>query len=450
MRSSFVTVVFAIIGCIAMCRAQDDIAATGLTITAPDPTSGGFTVGTATTITFTVTFTVSGSVTPTSVGVCFTDDNTLSKSTEVTASGGPDGSTPASGTEYAGLEASLTLDAANCNDYTQLCASFRVTDDNFNNDMVCIEFGAAADKAGTKTCNDITATALTVTVPDPTSGGFTAGTSTPTTFTVTFTLKGSVTPTDVKLYFSNAAGSTKSTEVTAGGSNAPDGSTAASGTTYADLTASLTLDATNCAAYTKLCASITVADDDTTNNAVCIDFGTTADKAGTKTCSDIAASTLTVTAPAPAANVFYIGEAVTVTFTLAYTVTVSGGSPSDVKAYFSNADGSTKSTEVTASGTNAPDGSAVTSSGSYVGLTATLNLDVTNCANYTKVCSSITVTDADATNNAACGDFGTDATNVGTKNCTAATTESPTESKAEALSVGFVTVITMMVASVLA
>ncbi|XP_070546194.1 uncharacterized protein [Ptychodera flava] len=296
--------------------------------------------------------------------------------------------------------------------------------------------------------NDIAATGLTVTGPDPTSGGFTEGTETLTTFTVTFTLAGSVTPTDIKVYFSNAAGSTKSTEVQALGG--PDGSTAASGTEYVDLGASLTLDATNCAAYTKLCASITVADDDTTNNAFCIDFGAAGDKAGTKTCSDIAASTFTVTAPAPATNVFYIGEAVTITFTLAYTVTAPGGSPSDVKVYFSNADGSTKSTEVTAAGTNAPDGSAVTSSGNYNGLTATLNLDAANCAAYTKACSSITVTDADATNNVACGDFGTAATNLGTKNCTApAATESPTESNAEALSVGFVTFITMIVASVL-
>ncbi|XP_070546018.1 mucin-22-like [Ptychodera flava] len=250
---------------------------------------------------------------------------------------------------------------------------------------------------------------------------------------------------------SNADGSITSTEVTAEGPDAPDGSTPASGTNYADLTASLTLDATNCAEYYKLCAYITSGDDDIANDEYCTGFGST--KAGTKTCTnDIAATTLTVTSPAPATSVFYIDTDIATTFTLAYTVTDSGGSPSDVKVYFSNADGSTKSTEVTAAGTNAPDGSAVSSSGSFAGLTATLSLDATNCTAYTKLCLSITVTDADATNNVVCGNFGTAATNVGTKTCTApaATTESPTESNAEASSVGFVTFITMIVASVLA
>ncbi|XP_070546487.1 mucin-22-like [Ptychodera flava] len=301
--------------------------------------------------------------------------------------------------------------------------------------------------------NDIVVTLLTVTSPAPATGQFLIGTAVATTFTLTFVPMGTVTPTDVKVYFSNADGSIKSTEVTAGGSNAPDGTTPASGSTYGDLTASLTLDATNCTEYSKLCASVTSEDDDPENDETCTDFGTGNGKAGTKTCTnDITATTLTVTSPAPATSVFYIDTDIATTFTLAYTVTDSGGSPSDVKVYFSNADGSTKSTEVTAAGTNAPDGSAVSSSGSFAGLTATLSLDATNCANYTKVCLSITVTDADATNNVACADFGTAATNVGTKNCTApaATTESPTESNAEALCVGFVTFITMMVASVLA
>ncbi|XP_077977170.1 uncharacterized protein LOC144432767 [Glandiceps talaboti] len=265
--------------------------------------------------------------------------------------------------------------------------------------------------------NDIAATTLTLTNPDPTSSSFTEGASADITFTLAYTVTGTGgTPSDVKVYFSDG-GSTKSTEVVAGGTNAPSGAVGSSGS-FDDLTATITLDAANCAIYTKLCAAITVTDDDTTNNVACIDFGVGATKAGQKICNDIAASTLTVTAPPPATGVLALGTATDITFTLAYTVTGTGGTPTAVKVYAS--DGASKtSTKVTATGTGAPTStsSAVTASGSYTGLKATITLDSTNCEAYTKLCAAITVTDDVATNNVVCINFGTSATDAGSKNC---------------------------------
>ncbi|XP_070546186.1 uncharacterized protein [Ptychodera flava] len=154
MRSSFVTVVFAIIGCIAMCRAQGDLMATAMSISAPDPLTGGFTADTATMTTFTVSFSLTGAHSPTDVKVYFSNADDSITSTEVTATGAnaPDGTEVSSGGDYANLEASLTLDAANCEAYTKLCASIPVTDDDSTNNAVCIDFGADIAKAGTKTC----------------------------------------------------------------------------------------------------------------------------------------------------------------------------------------------------------------------------------------------------------------------------------------------------------
>ncbi|XP_070546492.1 uncharacterized protein [Ptychodera flava] len=312
--------------------------------------------------------------------------------------------------------------------------------------------------AGCAAQNDINVTTLTVTAPDPTSSNFLVGVGTAVTFTLEFTVQGSVTPSDVKVYFSNGDGSTKSNEVTAGGSNAPDGSSAATGSSYAGLTATLVLDKPNCASYTKLCGSITVTDDDSSNNEACADIGSAADEAGHKTCSnDVLALSLTVTDPAPAVGVFYVNTDVPTTLNLAYNAYYSGGFPSDVKVYFSNADGSTKSAEVTATGSNAPDGSAVTSSGSFDGMMATLTLDAENCDAYTKVCGTITVSDSDMTNHEACSDFGTDVADAGTKNCTVVQEmliieETTTEMKcgAQGLSFGIISFMTIMVASVLA
>ncbi|XP_077996696.1 uncharacterized protein LOC144450005 [Glandiceps talaboti] len=89
------------------------------------------------------------------------------------------------------------------------------------------------------------------------------------------------------MYFSSTDGTAKSVPVTAT-SGGPDGATVifADGS-YTAIAASLTIDATNCQLYSKLCVAIIVADDDEDNNVFCIDFGITADKAGTKVCSDI-------------------------------------------------------------------------------------------------------------------------------------------------------------------
>ena len=138
--------------------------------------------------------------------------------------------------------------------------------------------------------DDIQTSGLVVTSPDPTSGVFTADTATETTVSLTYTVLGSGgTPESVVLYFVGDGGTPKSTEVITAGTDAPDGTTAiTTDGTYTGLTASLTIDDANCLLYTQLCASIKYAtgnaDDESSNDELCIPFGTEADKAGTKNC----------------------------------------------------------------------------------------------------------------------------------------------------------------------
>ena len=138
--------------------------------------------------------------------------------------------------------------------------------------------------------SDISAGTFTVKTPSPTTGQYVADVASTITFDLAYSVTGTVTPTAVKLYFSDATGSAKSSpEVTATGTNAPTspGSAISIAGTYTDLSASLTLDSSNCALYTRLCISIelTQNDDVTTNNELCIDFGSTAALAGTKVCN---------------------------------------------------------------------------------------------------------------------------------------------------------------------
>ena len=133
--------------------------------------------------------------------------------------------------------------------------------------------------------------------------------------------------------------------------------------------------------------------------------------------TDIAATALSISMPDPTTGGFTEGTDEAVTFTLTYTVTDSGGSPSAVTVYFRSADGSITSNPVTATGANAPDSSAVTTDGSYTDLTATLTLDA-NCQQYSQVCASLTLLDANTDNNVFCIEFGTAADKAGTKTCT--------------------------------
>ena len=129
------------------------------------------------------------------------------------------------------------------------------------------------------------ATTLTVTSPPPASGKFIADTATDTIVSLAYTIvAGTVGPTGVNAYLSNDDGSVKSTTVTVGG-GIPDGSDLSTSGTFTAMTAEMTIDATNCLIYTKICFVIVVVDDDTSNNAVCLSFGITTDAAGTKICS---------------------------------------------------------------------------------------------------------------------------------------------------------------------
>ena len=129
-----------------------------------------------------------------------------------------------------------------------------------------------------------------VSAPDPLSAGFTADTATATTVSLTYTVTGSGgIPASVALYFAGEGGTPTSTQVITTGTGAPDGvALINSGGIYTDLTATLTIDVSNCLLYTKLCAAIQYAsgkeDDNPDNNVICTLFGGGSGTAGTKTC----------------------------------------------------------------------------------------------------------------------------------------------------------------------
>ncbi|XP_070546001.1 uncharacterized protein [Ptychodera flava] len=267
---------------------------------------------------------------------------------------------------------------------------------------------------------DIAAGDLTVKAPPPATGKYVVFTETTISFDLTYTVTDTITPTAVKMYFSNDDESKKTNpEVTALGAGAPDGKAITDGGTYSDLAAKITLDGENCAAYTKLCVNIETEESESNNdnNKKCNDLGPTA---GTTVCADVGAGTFTLKTPNPASSGYELDKATASTFDLAYTVIDTGATVANVKVYFSDADGSTKSTEQTAGGDNAPKDAAVGTSGSWTGLTATLTLDKANCAKYTKQCVSITANDEYQGNNEKCIEFGAGADKAGVKpSCTA-------------------------------
>ncbi|XP_077977645.1 uncharacterized protein LOC144433210 [Glandiceps talaboti] len=270
----------------------------------------------------------------------------------------------------------------------------------------------------------ISADKLTLITPDPTSGGFTQSTSEISiTFNLAYTVTGAVTLSRVHAYFSHGDGSTQPNTISvAVGNNAADGTVVTTSGTFTALTGTIRMD-NNCAITTKLCAAIVLktSDADTSDDFTCIDFGVGPDKAGTKTCNGIAATTLTLSTPATGG--FIQGIATAITFNLAYTVNGDGAAPSAVKLYFSDAIGSIKSTQVTAGGDGVPSRSnlvAKTSSGTYSALTAKVTLDA-NCVSYNKLCAAIEFTTADAipVSDEACIDLGIGADKAGTKTCNA-------------------------------
>ena len=109
------------------------------------------------------------------------------------------------------------------------------------------------------------------------------------------------------------------------------------------------------------------------------------------------------------------GNAVDVTFTLGVSE-LNGdiGTVSEIKVYFTNSDqfetaGAIKSAENLVSLTSAVSVPALT-----VGNTdllsnqqVSLTIDGANCLSYTHICAVLSTTDADASNNDACAEFGT-------------------------------------------
>ncbi|XP_070546467.1 uncharacterized protein [Ptychodera flava] len=140
---------------------------------------------------------------------------------------------------------------------------------------------------------DIVAGALTVKTPAPATGKYVVYTETTITFDLAYTVTEAASPTAVKVYFSDAAGTKKTTpEVTATGANAPGGTEVTADGTYSDLVAKITLDAANCVDYTKLCVNIEISgtDQNLDDNKKCNDYGTNAAEAGTAVCADVAAA----------------------------------------------------------------------------------------------------------------------------------------------------------------
>ncbi|XP_077985728.1 uncharacterized protein LOC144440255 isoform X2 [Glandiceps talaboti] len=314
---------------------------------------------------------------------------------------------------------------------------------------------------------DIAAGVLTISTPDPQSGVFIADDAIQTVFTLTYTVTGNtryLTPNAVKLYFANPDSMIKSPLVTAGGANAPDGKREAFASgAYVDLTATLTLDNKNCQQYTKLCAIITyvpgMEDSDLSDDVACSDFGT--NTVGVKECTDVvaislrmtepnpdlsgftegtvtltkifvtvkkvgpdddmAAVDLTVISPNPSRSGFFMSGGMTDTIVnLGYTVRGAPRDPEAIHLYFSNDDGTTKSTEVT---THSWGSRLVNGGGTYTGLKASLTLDTENCDVYTRLCANMTFdspeADFYANNNEICVDFEAGGSKVVIKTCLA-------------------------------
>ncbi|XP_077985719.1 uncharacterized protein LOC144440255 isoform X1 [Glandiceps talaboti] len=419
-----------------------DIAAGVLTISTPDPQSGVFIADDAIQTVFTLTYTVTGNtryLTPNAVKLYFANPDSMIKSPLVTAGGAnaPDGKREAFASgAYVDLTATLTLDNKNCQQYTKLCAIITyvpgMEDSDLSDDVACSDFGT--NTVGVKECTDVVAISLRMTEPNPDLSGFTEGTVTLTKIFVTVKKVG---PDGgyfrLKVYFSNDDGTVTSSKVTAGYA---DGTPLEEFTYWFPSTnpspfkvsAVLTLDASNCDEYTKLCTVFVFGDgfyeydSNLDNNEVCINFGTQGDIAGIKKCADdMAAVDLTVISPNPSRSGFFMSGGMTDTIVnLGYTVRGAPRDPEAIHLYFSNDDGTTKSTEVT---THSWGSRLVNGGGTYTGLKASLTLDTENCDVYTRLCANMTFdspeADFYANNNEICVDFEAGGSKVVIKTCLA-------------------------------
>ncbi|XP_077996758.1 uncharacterized protein LOC144450066 [Glandiceps talaboti] len=409
------------ISVISPCTAQD-VAASSLTITTPsDPANIEYTTTAGTDITFTVALTQSsGGAAVTDVTLYFSNNGNYEDATtktEITVTGTK--TATATATSITGLSASPQLDAANCDAYTHLCALLTTSVGSTTDNDICIAFGSTSGLAGKKSCPDVAASSLTITDPsDPANIEYTTTAGTDITFTVALTQSsGGAAVTDVKLYFSNNGNyedATTKTEITVTGTK----TATATDTSITGLSASPQLDAANCDAYTHLCALLTTSVGSTTDNDICIAFGSTSGLAGKKSCpANVAALSLTITTPSDPANIEYTTTAGTdITFTVALTQSSGGAAVTDVKLYFSNngnyEDATTK-TEIAVTGTK----TATATETSIAALVASPQLDATNCAAYTHLCSVLTTSVGSTTDNDVCIAFGSSAGQAGKKSC---------------------------------
>ena len=116
-----------------------DVEADALTLS-PGTT---FTSDQPTTTTVTLDYTlVAGSPNPTDVNLYFENDSVQSAHVPVTVNG-PTGSPLTGSGSYVDMEAVLTIDDANCDYYTRLCAEILVVDDNQANNIVCTNLDAS-------------------------------------------------------------------------------------------------------------------------------------------------------------------------------------------------------------------------------------------------------------------------------------------------------------------
>ncbi|XP_070546326.1 uncharacterized protein [Ptychodera flava] len=197
----------------------------------------------------------------------------------------------------------MQIDVANCQAYSHLCVVITVTssgDDASNNDG-CLEFGSDATKAGDKKCPDVAAkpSSFVITKPKPSEIIYNTSADSAITFDIEASAAdGQGTVTGVKLYFTNKddydTADTKSSAFDVGGVTSTN---VAAGATekITGATASLKLDAANCAKYTNLCAVLQISTTDTisNNNDVCNKFGTTTADAGSKVCPEETPDTTT-------------------------------------------------------------------------------------------------------------------------------------------------------------
>ncbi|XP_077864145.1 uncharacterized protein LOC100369898 [Saccoglossus kowalevskii] len=243
-----------------------DVAATSLTITTPSPGTA-YIVNTETQLTAIIGLSsTNGGVEVTSVKGYFADPTSSTISNIVDATGAS--SAAAGATEITDTTISLTLDAGHCANYSRVCIVLQTDpspDGDTSNNEACTDI--------TTICTDVAATSLVITTP---ASGTAYIVNREIQIFVIIELhqkNGGAEVTGVQGYFADMTSSKLSTMVDATGPYpVAAGETKISSTKF-----TLSLDAIQCASYSRVCIALQIdpsTDDDTSNNEACTDITT--------------------------------------------------------------------------------------------------------------------------------------------------------------------------------